>query len=170
MPAMFGEEELQAMKDLVNVLSMSGDEGPVEIGIMGEIHPDVAERYGLGTRTYCCELFFDNIMEFANDEIHYTPLPKFPATSRDIAILVDENVAVGDVMTAIREHGTEILEDVKLFDIYRGQQVEEGKKSVAISLVYRHPEKTLTNEETQEVHEDILNTLNEKFDAVLREM
>lgn len=166
----FGEEEIQVMKDLVQALSAGVEAGPVELGIMGEIHPDVAERFGIGTRAYCCELLFDLLVEFANSDIHYAPLPKFPATSRDIAILVDEETPVGDIITTIKEHGNEILEDVKLFDIYRGEQVEEGKKSVAIALTYRHPEKTLTDEETEAVHGDILKTLNEKFNAVLREM
>ncbi len=164
------DEELQVMRDLVQAITLSAGEGPIELGIMGEVHPDVAERFGIGTRAYCCELFFDQLVEMASNEVHYAPLPKFPSTSRDIAILVDENVAVGQIIKAIKAHGNNILEDVKLFDIYRGEQVEEGKKSVAISLTYRHPEKTLTDEETGAVHEDILNTLNEKFDAVLREM
>lgn len=164
------DEELQVMRELVQVLSSSVDEEPIELGIMGEVHPDVAERFGIGTRAYCCELFFDELVELANEDIHYSPLPKYPATSRDIAILLEESVPVGDVIKAIEAHGNNILEDVKLFDIYRGEQVEDGKKSVAISLTYRHPEKTLTDEETQAVHEDILKTLNEQFNAVLREM
>lgn len=163
-------EELKAMQEFVEVLSLGGDQEAIEIGIMGEVHPDVAERYGIDTRAYCCEIFFENLLEFASEEIHYTPLPKFPAMTRDIAILIDEEVPVGNVVKAIEEHGAEILEDVKVFDIYRGEQVEAGKKSVAISLTYRHAEKTLTDEETQVVHSDILNTLNEKFNAVLREM
>lgn len=164
------DEEVQFMRELVKTLSVDIEEEPIELGIMGEIHPDVAERFGIGTRAYCCELFFDQLVELANEDVHYSPLPKYPATSRDIAIILDEEVAVGEVIKAIEAHGNEILEDVKLFDIYRGEQVEAGKKSVALSLTYRHAEKTLTDEETQAVHEDILKTLNQQFNAVLREM
>ena len=109
-----------------------------ELGIMGEIHPDVAENYGMdGVRIYCCELMFDAIMRHADTEIVYTPLPKYPSTSRDIALLVDEDMAVGKIEEVIRKHGKKILENVKLFDVYRGKQVEEGKKSVAFTLTYR---------------------------------
>lgn len=167
---LFGEKELAAMKELVSSLSSMEAEGPVEIGIMGEVHPDVAENFGIGGRAYCCELMFDLAGEYASDEIHYTPLPKYPATSRDIAMVVDEDVPVGDMLRGIRGLELDILEDVKLFDIYRGKQVEEGKKSVAIALTYRHPEKTLTDDETTAVHNQILDYLKENFSAILREI
>lgn len=142
-----------------------------ELGIMGEIHPDVAENYGMdGVRIYCCELMFDAIMRHANTEIVYTPLPKYPSTSRDIALLVDEDMAVGKIEEVIRKHGKKILEDVKLFDVYRGKQVEEGKKSVAFTLTYRDKDKTLTDDEVAAVHNDVLNALKDKLNAVLREI
>ncbi|MBQ6495781.1 MAG: phenylalanine--tRNA ligase subunit beta [Firmicutes bacterium] len=142
-----------------------------ELGIMGEIHPDVAENYGMdGVRIYCCELMFGAILRKANTEIVYTPLPKFPSTSRDIALLVDEDMEVGRIKKVIEEYGEPILESVELFDVYRGKQVEEGKKSVAFNIVYRDKEKTLTDEEVIEVHGGVLNALKEKLNAVLREM
>ena len=142
-----------------------------ELGIMGEIHPDVAENYGMdGVRIYCCELMFDAIMRHADTEIVYTPLPKYPSTSRDIALLVDEDMAVGKIEEVIRKHGKLILENVKLFDVYRGKQVEEGKKSVAFTLTYRDKDKTLTDDEVAAVHNDVLNALKDKLNAVLREI
>ena len=142
-----------------------------ELGIMGEIHPDVAENYGMdGVRIYCCELMFDAIMRHADTEIVYTPLPKYPSTSRDIALLVDEDMAVGKIEEVIRKHGKKILEGVKLFDVYRGKQVEEGKKSVAFTLTYRDKDKTLTDDEVAAVHNDVLNALKDKLNAVLREI
>lgn len=142
----------------------------VELGIMGEVHPDVSENYGLtGTRAYVAELFFDLITELSDKEIQYHQLPKYPSTSRDIAMVVDEDLQVGDMIKVIKKAGTEILEDVKLFDVYRGHQVEEGKKSVAFSLTYRHDEKTLTDEETDSAHTSVLTALKDKFDAVIRE-
>ena len=139
-----------------------------ELGIMGEIHPDVAENYGMdGVRIYCCELMFDAIMRHADTEIVYTPLPKYPSTSRDIALLVDEDMAVGKIEEVIRKHGKKILENVKLFDVYRGKQVEEGKKSVAFTLTYRDKDKTLTDDEVAAVHNDVLNALKDKLNAVL---
>lgn len=142
----------------------------VELGIMGEVHPEVAEKYGIGTRCYAAELMFNTVTELANLEKVFSPLPKYPATSRDIALLVDEDVAVGDIESVIREAGTEILREVKLFDIYRGKQVEEGKKSVAFNLTYRHNDRTLTDEDVAAAHGQVLQALKEKMDAVLREM
>ena len=140
-----------------------------ELGIMGEIHPDVSENYGIGTRAYACELFFDLITELSDKEIQYRQLPKYPSTSRDMALLVDEDVQVGDMEAVIRSAGTEILDSVKLFDVYRGQQVSEGKKSVAFSLTYRHDDRTLTDEETDAVHAGIIEALKEKFNAIVRD-
>lgn len=140
-----------------------------ELGIMGEIHPDVSENYGIGTRAYVCELFFDLITELSDKEIQYRQLPKYPSTSRDMALLVDEDVQVGDMEDVIRSAGTEILDSVKLFDVYRGQQVSEGKKSVAFSLTYRHDDRTLTDEETDTVHAGIIEALKEKFNAIVRD-
>ena len=142
-----------------------------ELGIMGEIHPDVAEKYGMkGERIYCCEIMCGALERKANTEIVYTPLPKFPSTARDIALLVDEDMEVGRIEAVIREFGGSILEDVRLFDVYRGQQVDEGKKSVAFSLIYRDKDKTLTDEEVTEVHSGVLDALKDKLNAVLREM
>jgi phenylalanyl-tRNA synthetase beta chain len=142
-----------------------------ELGIMGEIHPDVAEVYGMdGVRVYCCELMFGAILRKANTEIVYSPLPKFPSTSRDIALLVEENMEVGRIKKVIEEFGKPILESVELFDVYRGKQVEEGKKSVAFNLVYRDMEKTLTDDEVAAVHQQVLDALKEKLQAVLREI
>ncbi|MDO4517596.1 MAG: phenylalanine--tRNA ligase subunit beta, partial [Bacillota bacterium] len=94
-----------------------------ELGIMGEIHPDVAENYGMdGVRIYCCELMFSAIMRKANTETVYTPLPKYPSTSRDIALLVEEEMEVGRIEDVIAKNGGDILESVKLFDVYRGKQ------------------------------------------------
>lgn len=142
----------------------------IELGIMGEVHPDVTEKYDINTRCYVCELFFDNVLLKADRTVVYKPLPKYPSTSRDIALLVDEEVAVGDISSIIRANGGEILETVELFDIYRGKQVEEGKKSVAFTLTYRSEKGTLTDEDVAKVHNKVLDELKDKLSAVLREM
>jgi len=141
-----------------------------ELGIMGEVHPDVADRFEIGTRCYCAEFMFDAIMRHAKTDASYSPLPKYPSTSRDIALLVDESQSVGDLEQVIRSNGKDILEQVRLFDIYRGAQVAEGKKSVAFTLTYRDANKTLTEEDVAEVHNLILAALKGTFNAVLREI
>jgi phenylalanyl-tRNA synthetase beta chain len=141
-----------------------------ELGIMGELHPDVAEKYGIGTRCFCCELAFDQVMKHADTNRFYKPLPKYPAISRDIALLVKEEINVSEMEGIIREMGSKLLESVALFDVYRGKQVQEGRKSVAFSLKYRAGDRTLTDEEVGTVHQKVLDALKEKLDAVLREI
>ena len=153
-----------------NAMKAAGEDYE-ELGIMGEVHPDAAAAFGLeGVRVYCCELMFGAIERKANTEIVYEPLPKYPSTSRDIALLVDEAMEVGNIEDVIRQKGGQILESVRLFDVYRGKQVEDGKKSVAFTLVYRDRNKTLTDKEVSDVHENVLQTLKEKLNAVLRDM
>lgn len=141
-----------------------------ELGMIGEVHPDVAEIYGLSSRVYSSELNFELIVKIADTEKGYTPLPKYPSTSRDIALIVDEDVTVGEIEKIISENGGKILEDVKLFDVYRGKQVDEGKKSVAFALTYRSDDRTLTDQEVSKVHDLILSRLEDKINAVLRKM
>jgi len=142
----------------------------IELGIMGEVHPDVSDRFEIGTRCYCAEFMFDAVMRNARTEVVYTPLPRYPSTSRDIALLVDEELPVGNLENVILQNGGEILERVKLFDIYRGNQVAAGQKSVAFTLTYRDRNKTLTDEEVGKVHDLILVALKGTFNAVLREI
>ena len=145
-------------------------EEEVELGIMGEVHPEVAENYGIGTRCYTAELMFENVTELANTTKVYTQLPKYPAMTRDIALVADEEMTVGQIEAVITEAATELLRSVKLFDIYRGQQVGEGKKSMAFSLTYRAADRTLTDEDVQAVHGKVLEALREKLGLTLREM
>ncbi len=143
---------------------------PIELGIMGEIHPDVADTYGIGTRACVCEIFFDKVEGLAKTETRYVPLPKYPAITRDVAVTVDEEIAVGSMEEVITASAGELLESVQLFDIYRGEQIDEGKKSVAFSLTYRDMNKTLTDEEVDAAHEKVVLELKGRFDAVLREI
>ena len=146
------------------------EEETVELGIMGEVHPDVAEKYGIGMRCYTAELFFNVVTEMADLEKVYTPLPKYPATSRDIALVVEEDMAVGDIEKVIKEAGGKLLREIRLFDVYRGPQVGENKKSVAFALTYRHDDRTLTDDDVNKVHNKILDDLREKLDIVLRDI
>ena len=134
---------------------------------MGEIHPDVAENFGIGTRACVAELFFDLIVELSEKEIQYHQPPRYPSTSRDVALIVDEDLQVGDIEKTIREAGTELLRDVKLFDVYKGAQIEAGKKSVAFNIVLRSSDSTLTDEQTNRVMKKVMEEL-EKVGAVLR--
>ena len=107
---------------------------------------------------------------FAAMEKVYRQLPKYPSTSRDIALVVDEEMAVGDIEKVVKGAGGDLLRDIRLFDVYRGPQVGENKKSVAFALTYRHDGKTLKDEEVNEVHENILEALKEKLNVTLRDI
>ena len=109
-------------------------------------------------------------MNYADTERFYKPLPKYPAINRDIALLVNEEVYAAEMERTIWESGTSLLERVELFDIYRGKQVQQGKKSVAYTLTYRASDRTLTDEEVTKVHQNVLDSLKEKLDAVLRDV
>ncbi|MBE7031149.1 MAG: phenylalanine--tRNA ligase subunit beta [Ruminococcaceae bacterium] len=139
-----------------------------EIGIIGEVHPSVASAFGIGTRAYAGELRFDKLCDMRKSEIKYKPLPKFPAVSRDIAMLVDTTVGVADIERIIRSCSGSILEETKLFDVYQGKQIPDGKKSVAYSIIYRAPDRTLTDEEVSGVFAKTVSTLEQKLGATLR--
>lgn len=140
------------------------------IGTIGEVHPEVAKAYGIDTRVYLFELSFDALISHANIKRVYTPLAKYPSISRDIALLVTEDTQVGEIEKTIRAYASNLLEDVHLFDVYRGDQVEEGKKSCAFALTYRAKDRTLKEKEVNSIHQEVLNALKEEVNAVLREI
>ncbi len=138
------------------------------LGVFGEIHPLVARNYGVDGRFYCAELSFDGLSLAKGADPEYTPLPKFPDLTRDIAVVCDEAVTVGQLEKAIRKGGKGLLKEVRLFDIYRGKGVDEGKKSVAFNLVLRADDRSLTGEEADADVKNILETLEKDCGAVLR--
>lgn len=137
-------------------------------GVFGEVHPDVTDNYGVDARCYIAELNLDVLYSYANTEKKYKELPKFPAVTRDMALILDESILVQGIEEIITKQGGSMLESVKLFDIYRGKQIPEGKKSVAYNITYRLPGKTLTDEEVNKVHDKIVRTLENKLGAQLR--
>lgn len=139
-----------------------------EIGTFGELHPDVLENYDINQRIYIAEINIDLVFENINKVKVYTPLSKYPSTSRDIALLVKDSIFVKQIEDIIKENGEGIVESYELFDVYKGSQIDEGYKSIAYSITYRDKEKTLTDEEVSRVHEKILKELSEKLDANLR--
>ena len=138
------------------------------LGIFGQIHPLVARNYGVDGELYCAELSFDELMNARGEDPEYTPLPKFPAVTRDIAVVCDEAVTVGALETAIRKGARGLLKEVALFDIYRGKGVAEGKKSVAFNLILRADDRSLTAEEADADVKAILEVLEQDCGAVLR--
>ena len=142
--------------------------GETYLGVFGQIHPLVAANYGMDTEVYTAELSFDAMYEKRGDIPVYQPLPKFPAVTRDIAVVCDEAVTVGALEESIRRGAKGLLKDVSLFDIYRGSGVAIGKKSVAFNLVLRADDRSLTGEEADEDVQSILTALKADHNAVLR--
>ncbi|MDP4089149.1 MAG: phenylalanine--tRNA ligase subunit beta [Bacillota bacterium] len=140
----------------------------VKVGVLGEIHPDVADNYGMDVPAYIAELNLDILYANSKLDKKYRPLPKYPAVSRDMALIVDEGILVQEIEDIIRKQGAPLVETIKLFDIYKGKQIPEGKKSIAYSIIYRHENKTLVDEEVNKVHDRILKTLEYRLGAQLR--
>ena len=138
------------------------------IGVFGQIHPLTARNYGVDAELYCAELSFDALSQARGGAPVYQPLPKFPSVTRDIAVVCDEAVTVGQLEAAIRKGARGLLKEVSLFDIYRGVGIQSGKKSVAFNLILRADDRSLTSEEADEDVKSILAALEQDCGAVLR--
>ena len=140
----------------------------VDVGIMGQVHPLVAKNYGIDVDVYCAEINFTAIMGLLLPDATYTPLPKYPSVTRDLALICDEAVTVADAENVITAAAGKLLRGVKLFDIYRGTGVPEGKKSMAFSMELRADDRTLTDTDSEQVVSKVLKALAEKLGATLR--
>ena len=140
----------------------------VDVGYMGQIHPLVAKNYGMDVEVYCAEISFTKLFDLQLPAATYTPLPKYPTVSRDLSLICDEAVTVADVEAVITSAAGKLLRGIRLFDIYRGVGVPEGKKSMAFSLELRADDRTLTDADSEKVVSNVLNALSEKLGASLR--
>ena len=142
--------------------------GEHRIGVLGQIHPLVAQNYGVDAELYCAELELNELAAAKGADPEYVPLPKFPNLTRDIAVVCEEKVTVGQLEDCIRSAGGKLIKQVSLFDIYRGKGVDEGKKSVAFNLVLRADDRSLTGEEADADVKKVLEALASQLGAVLR--
>lgn len=138
------------------------------IGTMGEVHPKVLNNYSIKERAYVAELDFNLLLQITRTDRLYQAIPKFPAMTRDIAMIVKDDITAGEISQIITKNGGKILESVKLFDVYKGKQIEDGYKSMAYAMTFRHAEKTLTDEEVNKVFNKMLDALKEEVNAELR--
>ena len=140
----------------------------VDIGVMGQVHPLVAANYGMDSEVFCAELDLTKMMGLLLPEPTYVPLPKYPAVSRDLAVVCNEEVTVAQAEKVIAAAAGKLLRDVKLFDIYRGVGVPTGKKSMAFSLELRADDRTLTDSDSEAVTSKVLKALEDQLGATLR--
>ena len=138
-------------------------------GYVGELHPQIAANYGISTKVYIAVIDMPALVEYSNLVSVYQPLPKFPAITRDIAMVVKQEVTVKEIETVIKKYAGQYLESVTLFDVYQGKQIGEGLKSVAYSITFRAAERTLVDKDVTEAMKQILDGLSKEVQAQLRE-
>lgn len=137
------------------------------IGFVGQVHPTIAKEYDI-PETYAAELNIQAIIEEENDALVYQQVSKFPAISRDIALLVDETVTNQELVEVISKHAGKFLQSIHLFDVYQGDNIAEGKKSMAYSLTFVNAEATLVDEEINQSLAKVEKALVEQFDVTIR--
>lgn len=138
------------------------------IATLGEVHPEVLSNYDISKRAYLAEVNVTKLVKYAKANKKYVEVPKFPAVERDIAVIVDEKVEVGQIEKIVTKKAKKLLESMQLFDIYRNEKLGENKKSVAYSLIFRDKSKTLSDEEINTVMESVVSELEKSLGATLR--
>ena len=147
-----------------DVISVDGK----KLAVIGQIHPTVADNYGISVPVFCAEIDLEAVWSSVNKKIEYVSLPKFPATTRDFSFVCDDGLEVGTIESVMQKAGGKLCESVKLFDIYRGQQIGDGKKSVSMRVTLRAADRTLTVEEADKASKKILSSLEHQLGITLR--
>ena len=142
--------------------------GGVVFAQVGEVHPAVRERFDMPRRAVMAELNMQLLLDYAKPMGEMKPLPRFPAVSRDLALVMEESVCVGPLMSDMRKAGGNLLESIELFDVYRGLQVGPGRKSAAFSLSFRASDRTLTEADVQKAMDKVQKVCAEKYSAAIR--
>ncbi|WP_346354905.1 phenylalanine--tRNA ligase subunit beta [Azotosporobacter soli] len=142
--------------------------GGEEVAWVGELHPLVSERFDIDKRVYLFDIDLDRVITLLTEKIVYQALPKFPSIQRDLAIVVKRDIEVQGILTLIKKEGGPLLTEVRLFDVYTGEQIDNRLKSLAISIIFRDPSKTLSESDIEGHYENILVRLEEKYGAELR--
>lgn len=143
------------------------DSGPVYLGVVGQLHPELQQEKDLRD-TYVLEVELDTLGQFVQVDIDYKELPRYPSVGRDMALVVDGEVEVDGMMRSAQQAAGEWLESIEVFDVFADARLGENKKSIAFALVYRHPDRTLTDEEVSERHQTVVSELEQTFQAELR--
>ena len=155
---------------LIQTIPARGDtRSPAPIGYLAELHPQVCENYHIGTNAYVAVLCLEALDNLATPRASFTPPSVYPALTRDLALVVSEAVTSAEVEAAIRERGGPLLTEVKLFDVYQGPQIEAGHKSMAYTLRFRAKDRTLTDKEAQKPIRSIMDNLQKKLNAQVRD-
>ncbi len=137
------------------------------VGLLGQLHPEVSKAHDLD-ETYVFQLELLPLFKAAGRKIHFSPLPRYPEVTRDLAIVVDADLPAAEIKETIYSEAGELLKTITVFDLFSGEQIEAGKKSIAFNLVFQHPERTLTDDEVNQLHNKIVSKLETTYGAKLR--
>jgi phenylalanyl-tRNA synthetase beta chain len=137
------------------------------LGIVGEVDPEVVTTYSLKQKAFIFELDLEAIGRLASDSKQMAPIPRFPSTARDITVIVDQTIESGALLNTVARFGEKLVEDLFLFDVFAGDPIPEGKKSVSFRVVYRSAERTLEDETVNEIHHHLTHRLITEFGAAL---
>ena len=138
------------------------------VGVIGQIHPAVCDNYDVSGEIYGAEIDFDALVENAKPSKQYKALPKYPAVVRDLAILADDETLAADIESVIKKKAGNLFSSLVLFDVYKGKQVPEGKKSMAYKVTLQAEDRTLTDEDINKAVKNILDALKKDLNAELR--
>ncbi len=148
--------------------SNTDEEAFIPVGVLGEVHTLIQQRYDLPHRAYLCELDLERLYEAVPIKVSYQPISRHQELTRDLALIVDQNIPAYDVQQAIAQNGGELLRSVELFDVYTGIPIPADKKNLTYALVYQAQDRTLTDAEANTLQERIIRALNKRFGATLR--
>ena len=140
----------------------------VDVGYIGQVHPLVAKNYGMDVEVYCAQINLTKLFDLQLDAATYTPLPKYPSVNRDISVVCDEAITVAQAENVITAAAGKLLRNIRLFDIYRGAGIAEGKKSMAFTLELRADDRTLTDADSEQIMSKVLSALSTELGAALR--
>jgi len=143
----------------------------MKVGFLGTLHPDIVEKLAVKLSRHeiiIMEIDFDSLMLSVSEKVTYVPLPKYPYIDRDVALLVDMSLPVSTVIEQVKTYPTDLIEEISIFDSYKGKNIPEGKKSLAFSVRYRAKDRTLTDSEIEELHARLIRQVTEKTGGTLR--
>jgi phenylalanyl-tRNA synthetase beta chain len=143
--------------------------GGEEVGIFGEIHPEVINNYRIPGKVNLFEIDFENLLPNVPSDIKYCVLPKYPSVQRDLALIVKEEILSADIIKTIKSIDEKLIKKVTLFDIFKGKQIGDGYKSLAYSVVFQAEDRTLIDQEVENIYKKIREQLITKFSAKIRE-
>jgi len=138
------------------------------LGVMGEAHPDVYEIFELKQKIFLFELNFQRLGDYITERRPFKPLARFPAVTRDLALIVEDQIPAGDLLRTLWQANNGLIAEIKLFDLYRGKSIPPGKKSLAFRLKYQQEDRTLTDGEVSELHKKMIDLLAQRYGAILR--